>query len=274
MTHKRVLVPAALHAELTEYTNLIRVLRTSRTLDLTSHLLEHAAQQRQEEDNDEREDAGKGKGSGGGRTRDTWTPWPLLDFPVPEWRFDEEMKVLGDTVLRQITHRDVQANSQVDADNDDGEGEEDTELNPLSPQSTRLLVEHLASFLVRILNLMADQRPSTAGSMQNRLWAMNWQDVMSTLAVHGAVDQGVLTRAEKRLARIYGASDSRAIERMRVAAAARSKFEGAISRHDDVMLQPPIHRPPKRRKKKERRVVSKATINSDTDDDDDDEALV
>ncbi|KAI0767445.1 hypothetical protein C8Q74DRAFT_1318114 [Fomes fomentarius] len=44
---KRPIVPAALHAELTEYSSLLRALRTSKTLDLTTHLTEppppHAA---------------------------------------------------------------------------------------------------------------------------------------------------------------------------------------------------------------------------------------
>ena len=37
---KRPRVPAALHAELTEYSSLLRALRTSNTLDLTSHLIQ------------------------------------------------------------------------------------------------------------------------------------------------------------------------------------------------------------------------------------------
>ena len=37
---KRRWIPAALHAELTEYSSLLRALRTSDTLDLASHLIQ------------------------------------------------------------------------------------------------------------------------------------------------------------------------------------------------------------------------------------------
>ena len=52
-TVKPVFVPA-LHAELTEYTNLVRVLRT-------------------------------------------WTPWPLIDCPVPEWSLQDEIQHLAES---------------------------------------------------------------------------------------------------------------------------------------------------------------------------------
>ena len=43
MGKKRKTVPAALHSELTEYSNLLRVLRTQETLDITAHLAPSAA---------------------------------------------------------------------------------------------------------------------------------------------------------------------------------------------------------------------------------------
>jgi hypothetical protein len=177
---KRAFVPAALHAELTEYTNLVRVLRTTRTLDLTAHLLHHAAQHSH---------------------TDTWTPWPLIDCPVPEWPLHDEIQHLAE------------------------QAREDADEDSLSPAAMRHLVLHTGAMLVHILNLLADQRPSAPGSMQNRLWAMNWEDVLSLLAVSGVVDPAyvlvryrsrpfssmpsILARAEKRLERIYGPSTTR-----------------------------------------------------------------
>ncbi|KIK96996.1 hypothetical protein PAXRUDRAFT_10454 [Paxillus rubicundulus Ve08.2h10] len=234
MATRRVVVPAALHAELTEYTNLIRVIRTSRTLDLTTHLLEHAAQQRQQVD--------VGKGNRTSKERDTWTPWPLIDFPVPEWSFEDEIRQLGEMVARQIEGGEVGAKPGEGAD--DGEDDDDDEdVDPLSPPATKLLVEHAGSVLVHILNVLVDQRPSTSGSMQNRLWAMDWEDVISLLAVSGVVDRRVITRAEKRLQRIYGPSNTRAAKRMCLVESARAKFLEAAASADDTLLEPPVQRP-------------------------------
>ncbi|KAL4074728.1 hypothetical protein V8B97DRAFT_1868391 [Scleroderma yunnanense] len=186
MVEKRAAVSAPLHAELTEYTNLIRVLRTTRTLDLTAHLLEYAAQRRQQEDQEDPE-------------KDTWTRWPLLDFPVPEWRLDDEIVVLGESALRQLH----------DKEDDGGETDSDiTNIDSLHPSAAHLLVSHIGALLVHILNVLADQRPSTAASTRNRLLPMNWEDVIALLAVHGVVDQTVISKAERRLQKIYHSSDS------------------------------------------------------------------
>jgi len=165
---KRVAVPAPLHTELTEYTNLIRALRTTRTLDLTNHLLQYAAQRRQQEDSE----------------RDTWTRWPLLDCPVPEWRLDDEIMVLSESVFQQL--QDDEEAREV------GESSSDitsTNIDNLHPSTAHLLVRDIGALLAHILNVLADQRPSTAASMQTRLFPMNWEDVVASLAVHGVVDQ-------------------------------------------------------------------------------------
>ncbi|KAE9392623.1 hypothetical protein BT96DRAFT_1000173 [Gymnopus androsaceus JB14] len=62
---KRKLVPAALHSELTEYSSLLRALRTNDTLDITSQLTRYHVQKGKEketyedEDEDEEEEEGK-----------------------------------------------------------------------------------------------------------------------------------------------------------------------------------------------------------------------
>ena len=152
MTARRVHVPAALHAELTEHTSLVRVLRTARTLDLTAHLL-------RSHDGDE-----------------TWTQWPLIDCPVPEWSLADEIMQLGETVLRHHTPRDDERGLDSDSD-----------LDGMAPTAANVLVRHTGAVLVHILALLADQRPSAPGSMQNRLWPMNWADVLALLAASGLV---------------------------------------------------------------------------------------
>ncbi|KAH0839374.1 hypothetical protein J3R83DRAFT_68 [Lanmaoa asiatica] len=219
---KRVFVPTALHAELTEYTDLVRVLRTTRTLDLTSHLLQHAA--------------GKGKE----KDSDTWTSWPLIDCPVPEWSLQDEIQQLGETVLRERAQAVRARDGGEVNDHDELDQDSDSDLEGLSPTATKLLVLHTGSVLVHILNLMADQRPSAPGSMQNRLWAMNWEDVISLLAVGGVIDPTVVARAEKRLERIYGPSTSKAMERLNSVASAKARFSTFASIQEDQLLAPPI----------------------------------
>ncbi|KAI6129124.1 hypothetical protein EDD17DRAFT_385371 [Pisolithus thermaeus] len=221
MVKKRAVVAAPLHAELTEYTNLIRALRTSRTLDLTTHLLQDAAQQRQSQ------------GSSRAAERDTWTRWPLPDFPIPEWRLDDEVKTLGELILRQlgeVPKEDSITYGQGDAS--------DPEADDLHPPITQLLVAHIGALLAHVLNALADLRPATVASMQNRLSPLNWQDVVNALAAQGVVDQAVISRADERLRNIYGGpSDTKAVERMRVLASAKANYTALTSAFDDILIE-------------------------------------
>ena len=189
MTTKRVFVPAALHDELTEYANLVRVLRTTSTLDLTSHLIHHP-------NSDD----------------DAWSRWPLIDCPVPEWTLSDEIQHLAEFVVPP---------------RDDHGSDSDSDLEGVPSAAANTLVLCTGAVLARILNLMADQRPSAPGSMQNRLRPMNWEDVISLLAVSGLVDPtyvrsssahlldfshrcaSVVARAENRLERVYGPSNTK-----------------------------------------------------------------
>lgn len=221
MVKKRAAVAAPLHAELTEYTNLIRAMRTSRTLDLTTHLLQDAAQQKQ------------AQGSNRVVDRDTWTRWPLPDFPIPEWRLDDEVKSLGEVVVRQLGEQ-VKEDSIADGQGDAG----DLEANDLRPPTTQLLVAHTGALLAHVLNALADLRPATVASMQNRLSPLNWQDVVNALAAQGVVDQAIISRADERLRDMYGGPpDAKAVERMRVRASAKAKYTALTSAYDDVLIE-------------------------------------
>ena len=136
---KRTKVPAALHAELTEYSSMLRALRTTDTLDLAAHLMEPPpfASSRlvveddvsMIDDDDEVDNATTGppqtesssrdlpseqssarsqlssqtrkRKSGKTKQRDTWTRWPLLagDVHVPEWGLMDEVKLIAEHVL-------------------------------------------------------------------------------------------------------------------------------------------------------------------------------
>lgn len=78
----RKLVPEALHSELTEYSSLIRALRTKKTLDVASHLQSVSEDHEQDK-------------------RDVWTRWPLPkdDLAVPEWGLEDEvLSLLGQDI--------------------------------------------------------------------------------------------------------------------------------------------------------------------------------
>ncbi|KAI0657475.1 hypothetical protein C8Q70DRAFT_1001590 [Cubamyces menziesii] len=140
---KRPKVPTALHSELTEYSSLLRALRTSHTLDLVQHLAEpppHALRppsdlddvQLSDEEHEEPvqeppsesvppdhtsaassparsrvSESPERHRSGKGKQRDTWTRWPLLagDVHVPEWGLHEEVRLVAKHVLSSSASR-------------------------------------------------------------------------------------------------------------------------------------------------------------------------
>ncbi|KAI0698954.1 hypothetical protein C8T65DRAFT_742723 [Cerioporus squamosus] len=141
---KRPQVPTALHAELTEYSSLLRALRTSATADLATHLTQGSlssaaplddvplADYDDPEDNAAEEpplteyfssEVGSSRPTspvlsrvpGNGKRRDTWTRWPLLagDVHVPEWSLSDEVKHIAESVLASpkgqvlLHHRDT-----------------------------------------------------------------------------------------------------------------------------------------------------------------------
>ncbi|KAI0325370.1 hypothetical protein GY45DRAFT_1260979 [Cubamyces sp. BRFM 1775] len=140
---KRPKVPTALHSELTEYSSLLRALRTSHTLDLVQHLaeppplafrppldlddvqlsdeereelvqeppsesvlLDHSSVTRSPARSRVSESPERHR-SGKAKQRDTWTRWPLLagDVHVPEWGLHEEVRLVAKQVLSATAGR-------------------------------------------------------------------------------------------------------------------------------------------------------------------------
>ncbi|KAG1840248.1 hypothetical protein F4604DRAFT_1833199 [Suillus subluteus] len=240
-SRKRVRVPAALHTELTEHAMLIKTIRTNHLLNLTHQLYTHASAQHAVD----RENIRQGKGKL--KSRDTWTTWPLIDCFIPEWHL----------VARQLKTKclsgghDHQTESQ-----DDEEGKDDDELEPLSPSLLRALVWQSTKVL----------RPGVADSMQNRMWAFNWEGILRVLISGMTLDRNVIFAANKRLSSIYGSSKTLDIALSRIGRIeSRTSVLAELSeRHEDAFLQQPtvrIRRPPKKR----RRVMSRATVETDTE---------
>ena len=228
---KRKRVPAALHAEISEYSALLRALRTQDTLDLTSQLIRaRTASQANtdddllDDDNDSDLDGGesdklqtelpprsvtavsssagddapttlKRKRPPGKRklkitstkARDHWTRWPLMagDLHVPEWTLEDEIKVLAVHHVRRTL-------TQPDATPEDGKLLEDLDddfANTLLPQtSLDALSDEAASYLSRILALVATLKAPAAESMQNRFAPFGWEAVMAAVSSSGIAD--------------------------------------------------------------------------------------
>ncbi|KAF9494332.1 hypothetical protein BDN71DRAFT_1449056 [Pleurotus eryngii] len=232
---KRKQIPTELHSELSEYSSLLRALRTSHTLDLSSQLTQrqsspHSRSTSQEDlgelialdDADRSQDDLRAKtdahtlnamtadssfhrarssaSQSQGKKSDTWTRWPLLagDVLVPEWGFEDEMKLFALHVLR--------SHYGQDATSDEDDWDEEFESSAWSSS-----LAHVSSLhLTRILALLATHTPIGNKSMQNRINPVGWEMVINALGAYGSdfVDETALARVKQRLEAIYGTSSS------------------------------------------------------------------
>ncbi|KAI0672304.1 hypothetical protein C8Q78DRAFT_1077841 [Trametes maxima] len=172
---KRPRVPAALHSELTEYSSLLRALRTSNTLDLVQHLAEPppsplrtvsvaADSLVDQEDHESLDDlpltesASRGQEStlsssirshstghnrkripsGKARQRDTWTRWPLLagDVHVPEWGLQDEVHHVARQVLAHLDDKALES-AKRDADGPGSPSHDDAFMAALSDEESQ-----------------------------------------------------------------------------------------------------------------------------------------
>ncbi|KAF4603194.1 hypothetical protein EYR38_003604 [Pleurotus pulmonarius] len=209
---KRKQIPTELHSELSEYSSLLRALRTSHTLDLSSQLTQRQSSspsgstsqedldelivlddaERSEDDLREEADAhtfeamaadtsyrdarSSGSQTTGKKKSDTWTRWPLLagDVLVPEWGFEDEIKLFALHVLR--SHYDQ------DAASDEDDWDEEFESSAWASSLAQVSSLHLS----RILALLATHTPIGNKSMQNRINPVGWEMVINALGAYGS----------------------------------------------------------------------------------------
>lgn len=209
---KRKLIPTELHSELSEYSSLLRALRTSHTLDLSSQLTQRQSSPQSgstsQEDLDQlivlddadrseddlrkeadahtleamaadtcyREARPSASQTPGKKKSDTWTRWPLLagDVLVPEWRFEDEIKLFALHVLRSHYHQD--------AASDEDDWDEEFESSAWASSLAQVSSLHLS----RILALLATHTPIGNKSMQNRINPVGWEMVINALGAYGS----------------------------------------------------------------------------------------
>jgi hypothetical protein len=214
---KRKIVPASLHSEISEYASLLRALRATDTLDITSQLTRldsapsvrdvdpaneeetgrhapHTSSHANRGDVSSIEEKGHSSALGTSRiSRNTWTRWPLLaeDLHVPEWRFEDEVHSLARQALlcNLSTSDQLSASTSSESDNMDFNipGEDQIEAL-LPPSSLRILADISSSHLEHILSALASYCPPVDKSTQHRCHPIGWESVLNIVSAAGLVD--------------------------------------------------------------------------------------
>ncbi|KAF8270070.1 hypothetical protein EI94DRAFT_859102 [Lactarius quietus] len=202
---KRKAIPAALHSEISEYASLLRVLRTTDTLDIATQLTrldspptvqatheepgqrESATPSRTETPFDEEtgRESPQGDSIHPGRSWKNWTRWPLVpeDVHLPEWGFEDEVYSLAKRVLLS----DVSYQNSSDANSDDSNVLiEDQAEELLPPSSLRALADVSSSQLERILSALASYSLSAEESTHDRSHPIGWESVLNVVGAAGS----------------------------------------------------------------------------------------
>lgn len=202
MGRSRKTVPTALHTELSEYASLLRALRTSDTLDLSSQLTKAQPRTSTFAHEDDIGNAGDGiipasrditpnvisasksKGSPatqGASKKTNWTRWPLLegDVHTPEFGFEDEIATIASEVLKLQRQADMEGDNGPPKDDDEGAYLPQSFLDSLTLASS--------THLSQILSMLAAHIPLAETSMQNRIKPIGWEDVLDIVAVSGLV---------------------------------------------------------------------------------------
>lgn len=209
---KRTRVPAALHSELSEYSSLLRALRTTHTLDLSSQLSQVVtppvpATSEVELSNDEDEkqeyhvdhkatsppqtsDAAieelerpRPKPKRAGPTNDVWTRWPLLagDVHVPEWGLDEEIRLIASQSMKDSK------TSSGRSSEDDGTVNVEDEDDLLPDSSLIALRNDSVNHLSHMLSTLSFCIPLVEKSLRNRVRPLNWERVLAAVSASGTI---------------------------------------------------------------------------------------
>ena len=215
---KRKAVPAALHSEISEYASLLRVLRATDTLDITTQLTRldspslpwHATSVNEEETGQreastlshaDRTGISSPSVEGHGRpstvdasilprmSRNAWTRWPLAaeDLHILEWGFEDEVHSLAKKALLF----DFSTSNQLPSASrgvDPNMLSEDQIEALLPPSSLRPLADGSSSHMEHILSALAYYSPPLDKSTQHRRHPISWESVLNIVSATGLVD--------------------------------------------------------------------------------------
>lgn len=258
-------VPVALHSELTEYSSLLRALRTERTLDVSSQISKHfqsitsvvETDEHDWEDEDEEESRLASPVAGPSsqsltqiatlkrksdeisassstpppkrkkkqKQADIWTKWPLLLEDLPQLQWGLDDEI--SVILSQLQKVHQQENDEDD--------DEDTEFLPHLHLST-------SNYLEAILGTIAAHTPLRPDSLQNRLNPIDWRFILNVLVDQKIVHPKVIERAEARLRAMYdpnGTLPSHASYRTQQTINSRNKLADLIGSYDASLFTLP-----------------------------------
>lgn len=201
MGRRRQLVPTALREELTEYSSLLRALRTADTLDLSYRLTRSQEPSSSEQDDDTQSRASSTSADGRGsrkrkrsrssseetplwRKRDHWTRWPIpaKDVPPPDWSLQEELGGIVKQALMSIEREPdddgiAKWDEDTDAEIDNDVDQEEAYVQDLATRLTPV-IEDLHESLFALLCAHTIARPD---GMQNRIEPFDWRDLVNIL---------------------------------------------------------------------------------------------
>jgi len=214
----RQYIPTALHSELTEYSSLLRALRTNSILDVSHHLTQHgraddsSASDDSDQESHESSSASEEPATGAKRKRrdetppfkkrDKWTRWPLLlnDLHKPPWSFQDEIAIIASQALKlfpppafskepSLSEDDSSAHSDEVPSQDDGDDQhEDLDMDVDDPDHQSYLgfiAMSASTFLSNVLMLLSSNTPPRPPSMQNRIEPLDWRSVLEIVSVYG-----------------------------------------------------------------------------------------
>lgn len=208
---KRKIVPAALHSEISEYASLLRVLRATDALDITTQLtrldsttsLRHATSVAPPSSHVDRE--GTSTPSIGDKcypsatdasilprtSRNAWTRWPLLaeDIHIPEWRFEDEIHSLAKQAILSNFLASLPVDTSSESPSVGSHMPKEDQIEALFPPSSlRALADVSSSHLESILSALAFYIPLVDKSTQHRRHPISWVSVLKIVSATGLVD--------------------------------------------------------------------------------------
>lgn len=225
-TLKRKLVPAALHSELTEYSSLLRALRTSDTLDVTSQLTKYHVQKGKEkaviydetDEEEEEEDEEEGLENDVGHDDDEYQPKAgpssskrqqnvgspssekknrkrKSNPPRETWTrwplLVEDVPIPEWSLEDEIAHitTSLIQKSFPSTSESDSDSDSDPDADAPSPALISSLTLSSSTYLDSILASIASIVPKRPPSMLNRLAPAGWQTVLAAAQLQAVTAQ-------------------------------------------------------------------------------------